>query len=187
MNRKVVACLARQAAGRSKEETMQHRLGNRRWVFVLAVAAAVATVVAPATASVRSNAASVPANLCTLKVAAQLKAIGVGTNCKQAKTATVGPLTIAGANWGKTDDSVGVQVYKGVDESRFKLQFGKTGLPVSLGSFAREASGASGVSLSAWINGVGLVVNFNHPGAPSKNKAYRAPVLALAKAIAKQI
>jgi hypothetical protein len=152
----------------------------------MAAVAATGVAVAAAAAAGASR-MSVPSNLCTLKLKTQLEAIGVASKCKEAKTAKVGALTIEGANWGAIDNSIGVQVYMGAPKSRFKAQFGQVGSPVALGSFAREASGPSGVSLAAWVSGVGLVVNFNHPADAAKNKTYAAGVLALAKAAAKQL
>jgi hypothetical protein len=133
------------------------------------------------------DASSVPSNLCTLSVKPQIAALKVGSACKQAATAKIGPITIEGANWGSVDNSVGIQVWQGVSAARFKQQYGSTGSPVKIGSFGREETGSSGAGLSAWVNGVGLVVNLNHPDAPSKNKVYFAPLLALGKAAAKQL
>jgi hypothetical protein len=135
-----------------------------------------------------ASASAVPSNLCALKVKPQLKPLGVSTTCKPSKTAQIAALTIAGADWGATNNYVGVQVYTGAPESRFKQQFGKQGNPVALGSFAREAVGASGVTVNAWVRGKGLVVLLNKGiSTPSKMKPYAPSVLAFAKAVAKQL
>jgi hypothetical protein len=133
------------------------------------------------------QAVRVPANLCTLKVKLQLAGLHVASACKPAKAAKIGALTILGANWGSVDNSVGVQVYEGGSKASFAAEFGGLGSPVALGSFGREATGASGATVAAWVSGVGLVANLNHPGDPDKNKAYAAPMFALAKAVVKQL
>lgn len=136
---------------------------------------------------VLSASASAPSNLCTLNLKKQLNILGVGHVCKQAKTAHVGPLTIEGANWGTTNDSIGVQIYTGVPHARFAQQFAQLGSPVALGTGGHEAAGATGVIVSGWVDGAGLVVNFNHPAGPEANAAYRTRMLALAQAIAKHV
>jgi hypothetical protein len=158
--------------------------GRTRWAVSTGF---LAGLMALAGSAIAADASSVPSNLCTLSLKPQLAALKVGSTCKQAATAKVGPMTIEGANWGSVDNSIGIQVWQGVSAARFKQNFGSTGSPVKIGSFGREATGSSGAALSAWINGVGLVVNLNHPGDPNKNKVYFAPVLALGKAAAKQL
>jgi hypothetical protein len=147
-----------------------------------------ALAVVAAAWSVAGSASANPSNLCALKVKPQLEPLHVAAICKPSKTARIASLTIVGADWGAANNYVGVQVYIGAPESRFKQQFGKLGKPVSLGSFAREDIGASGVSVSAWVNGKGLVVLLNKGlRTPSAMKPYAASLLAFAKAVAKQI
>jgi hypothetical protein len=155
-------------------------------------ALAVAAVVALASAAVAMGrlAGSVPGNLCTLNVKQQLKALPAGTGCKQSKTAHVGPLTIEGANWGSTDHAIALQVYVNIPKSRFMQQVDKSGTKVSLGSgnLGWENTGPSGVSVDAWVDGVGTITLLHTPlGTSSSNKKYAAPVLAFVKAVAKQI
>ncbi len=143
-----------------------------------------AAAVATAAAATRS----VPGNLCTLNVKQQLKTLPVGTTCKQSKTAHVGGLAIEGANWGTTNHAIALQVYTGISKSRFLQQADKTGSKVSLGTgtVAWEDSGSTGVGLTAWANGVGMIVLLQQPiGANSH--PYLGPVLAFAKTVAKQI
>ena len=156
------------------------------WLFLLAGVLYVSAFAATADAAV-PNALPVPANLCKLNLKPQLAGLHVGGACKQAKTAKVGALTILGANWGSIDNSIGVQIYEGAGKATFTAQFGNLGSPVVLGSFGREATSASGVSVVAWVSGAGLVVNLNHPGDPDQNKAYAAPMLALGKVIVKRL
>ena len=136
--------------------------------------------------SLAASASAGSSNLCSLNVKSQLKPLGVSTMCKPSKTAHIASLTIAGADWGATDNYVGVQVYTGASEARFKQQFGNLGKPVELGSFAREDVGSSSVTVSAWVKGKGLVVLLNK-GPIAKTKPYAAPVLAFAKVVAKQL
>jgi len=146
-------------------------------VAALAVASALATPVVAA-----------PSNLCKLKVSAQLNPLDVSGTCKPSKTAHVGALTITGADWGTTDNYVGVQVYTGAPAARFEQQFGKQGKSVSLGSFAREKVGVSGVTLAAWVKGKGLLIVLNKQfNSENGGQPYAAPVLAFAKAVAKQL
>ncbi len=150
-----------------------------RIAIVTAILAAGAALAAPALAA--------PSNLCKLKVRAQLNPLDVSGTCKPSKTAHVGSLTITGADWGTTDNYVGVQVYTGVPAARFEQQFGKQGKSVSLGSFARENVGVSGVTLAAWVKGKGIVIALNKMGSSQTGRPYAAPVLAFAKAVAKQL
>ena len=143
---------------------------------------------AAALASAAVATGSVPGNLCTLNVKQQLKTLPVGAACKQSKTAHVGGLAIEGANWGTTDHAIALQVYSGISKSRFLQQADKTGSKVSLGTgtVGWEDSGATGVGLYAWANGVGLIVLLHQPiGANSH--PYLGPVLVFAKAVAKQV
>jgi hypothetical protein len=139
-------------------------------------------------ATAAAAAGSVPGNLCTLNVKQQLKTLPAGATCKQSKTAHVGGLSIEGANWGTTNHAIALQVYIGVSKSRFLQQADKSGSKVSLGAgtVAWEDSGSSGVGLTAWANGVGMIVLLQQPiGANSH--PYLGAVLAFAKAVAKQI
>jgi hypothetical protein len=162
------------------------RWARRTALISLPVLVAV-SVAAPAMGSLSSRSSGVPSNLCTLKLAPQLKKLHVKGGCQASKTGKIGTMTIAGAHWGSPTYSIAITLYSGLPESRFKGQFGSLGTKVSLGSFAREASGPAGVTVSAWVSGVGLAIAFNHPASTAKNNAFRAPVFAFAKAVAKQI
>lgn len=145
------------------------------------------TVVALAVGcSLAASASAGSSNLCSLNVKAQLKPLGVSTTCKPSKTAHIGSLAIAGADWGATDNYVGVQVYTGATEVRFRQQFGNLGKSVALGSFAREDVGSFSITVSAWVKGKGLVVLLNK-GPSAKPKPYAASVLTFARAVAKQL
>jgi hypothetical protein len=152
--------------------------------LVAVVAATIATATAPAITAAavptRTQARSIPANLCTLPVKSQLKALGVTAKCTSTKTA-IG----AGAHWGAPTHGIGITVWTSVPASRFKSTYAKLGTPVQLGNFAREADGPMGVTLNAWVGNVGLSVTLVHRA--GGNKAARPLVLAFAKAIAKQL
>ena len=154
-----------------------------RPLSLLVAVVAVAVVAAPiANASERT---SVPSNLCKLHIAAQLKALGVGTSCKPAPLAKGDAFTINEANWGS---SLKIQVLTGLSATTFKQLLTGSWTPVSLGSFARGQFGATGrfYAVSAWANGVGLSITLTV--APTgKNKASKARFLALARAVIKQI
>jgi hypothetical protein len=168
-----------------------HGFQGRSSTRFVTVALGALLVVGPASAASRFAEAgtSVPSSLCTLKVKKQLPALGVANVCKAGKTARVGALTIYGANWGSTDLAVAVQVYTGTSESHFKASFGNTGTAVKIGSFGREGAGTGGTSLSAWVDGVGLLVVLHRPPATtlSEYRAYLGPVLVFAKALAAQL
>jgi hypothetical protein len=162
---------------------------NQKLTLLTAIASLSAMcLVAAAVATAAAAAGSVPRKLCTLNVKQQLKTLPVGAACKQSKTAHVGGLSIEGANWGTTDHAIALQVYSGIPKSRFLQQADKTGNKVSLGTgtVGWEDSGATGVGLYAWANGVGLIVLLHQPiGANSH--PYLGPVLGFAKAVAKQL
>ena len=52
-------------------------------------------------------------------------------------------------------------------------QFGNLGSPVVLGSFGREATGASGVSVVAWVSGAGLWSTSTTPATPTRTRHMR--------------
>jgi hypothetical protein len=151
----------------------------------IAIAAVSAILAGSALAA---TAGSPPANLCTLNVKQPLKALPVGTTCKPSKTAHIGSLSIEGANWGTTNHAIALQVYTGLPKSRFLQQADKTGSKVSLGTgtVGWEVSGSTGVGLDAWANGVGMIVLLHQPIGANSHR-YLGPVLAFAKAVAKQI
>lgn len=143
---------------------------------------------AAAVATAATATGSVPGNLCTLHVKQQLKTLPVGATCKQSKTAHIGGLAIEGANWGTINHAIALQVYTGIAKSRFLQQADKSGTKISLGTgtVGWEDSGATGVGLYAWANGVGLIVLLHRP-IGSNSHPYLGPVLAFAKAVAKQL
>jgi hypothetical protein len=151
-----------------------------RLAAVLAATVATALPITAAAAPTRSQVRSIPTNLCTLAVKSQLKALGVTAKCTSTKTA-IGE----GAHWGGPTHGIGITVWTSVAASRFKSAYAKLGTPVQLGSFAREADGPMGVTLNAWVGNVGLSVTLVHRAA--LNEAARPPVLAFAKAVAKQL
>lgn len=162
---------------------------TRNHAFPVAAAlAAAAASAALAGSSLAAPAGSPPANLCTLKVKAQLKALPVGTVCKPSRTAHVGTLTIEGANWGTTNHAVALQVYIQLPKSRFLAQIDKSGKKVALGNggTAWVDSGPAGVSLYAWADGLGMIVLLKQPIGASGG-SYAAPLLAFTKAVAKQV
>lgn len=161
---------------------------SRRRYLLVAVAAAALTVGA-ATA-----AASLPANLCHLRVAAQLRALPVTTTCTKMRTFTVKGRTEESAAWGGPEPAntdVLVLAFTGISETFYEQHIAYLGARVPIASFAREWALGDTAEIFVWTHGVGLQIDLlltKQPlPPPSYSKRYVAPMLAFAKALAAQI
>jgi hypothetical protein len=159
---------------------------------VLAVAAAVVDAGASA-----HEQASLPANLCSLRLSAELEALGVKSDCAALKPEPVG----AGAkehivSWGTMGNTegltsyraAGATIYTGVSAATFAQDYGlgsAMGSAIAFGEGGREEAGIGSVMLSTFIDGVGLSVSFDFK--PGNGVPYAARTLALARALARQL
>jgi len=163
----------------------------RKLVVVTLIAATCAGLSAmPAAASGPArHTASVQSNLCKLKVAKQLRALGIrGGRCTPQRALRLGNSLLAKAAWAKAGTGVSVTTYRGLSMAHFTgVMVPPHGLAVRVGSYARAASEPTGFVLSAWIRGVAVIVELSHQGSKTKNMAYRGRVIAFTRAVAKQI
>lgn len=164
----------------------RRRARGRPFLTVL-IGLAVAVLVASASASVDRSRPAVRSDLCTLRVNKQLLAVGVQGICRWSKSRFGGTPHVS-AYWGTAETGLGLTVYTGIRESRFRSKYGvRNGSAVRVGSFAREESTTSETLLTAWVRGVGLFVEARHVGTPGASKAYDARVVVLARAAANQV
>jgi hypothetical protein len=125
-----------------------------------------------------------------MRVSTQLQALPVSTSCTPLPTRARKNVTVRSVKWAGTRPGAALEILvtTGMSESEFKQ---------SLGLLGKLAEGQplvfpGAVFLYEWVNGVGLevelAVNVASPSAAVKaGKHYAAPVLAFAKAVAKQI
>jgi len=149
---------------------------------------AVVLAAAPGLAASRARKPAVRSNLCTLKIAKQVHALGMYGKCTPHRAAKVGSMIIASADWGTGPHGVGITVYGDMPKATFRAEFvDRFRTVVRIGSFARYVTAPAGVALTAWVRGLGLFVDLRHDSTTAKNRAYRARLLALGRAVAKQI
>jgi hypothetical protein len=129
-----------------------------------------------------------------LKLAPELRALGVSGSCEQLTASVLSQHPydggeLFGTQWRTADGYVELQLWAALPSliTVFEAKHMNFGSPVAVGEWAREQTSSAGADLAAWANNAGIVITVSRTGASSSGAALARPTLALAKAAATQI